>query len=72
MEHTIDIDSIDYRIGHMSGVALAKTDATLDDDTVATAGSEAFDALSIRNALSKPLFLAGHVAGYKNYLGGLV
>lgn len=72
MEHTIDIDTIDYKIGEMSGIALAKVDGTLNEEQVVTAGTEAFDSMSISVVLSRSLFIAGHKKGYANWLGGLV
>lgn len=67
-----DMDSVDYGIGHMSGVALAKTDGTLTDEQVVVEGIEVFEHMAFSVVLSRSLFLAGHLAGYHNYLGGLI
>lgn len=72
MEQTIDMDSVDWKIGHMSGVALAKVDATLNEEEVNEEGLIAFGAMAISVVLNRNVYIAGHMAGYKNYLGGLV
>jgi len=69
---SVDMESIDWKIGHMSGVALAKTDASLTDEQVVAEGIEAFDHFTFSVVLSRSLFLAGHLQGYRTWLGGLV
>lgn len=73
-----DIDSADYGIGHMSGVALAKTDITLNDEQVLARGIEAFESMRVgvsetplSQVLNRALFLRGHLDGFHNHKEGI-
>lgn len=79
MTQETDVDTIDFKIGEMSGTALAKIDASLTDEQVVASGIEAFENLKVgvsgtplSQVLNRSLFSYGHLRGYRNYLGGLI